>query len=43
MQSIIKNAELDGKIGNRIFVSKTIDFPLISTKDKMISNVEDSK
>ena len=31
------------KIRNWIFVSKTIDFPLISTKDKMISTVEDSK
>ena len=31
------------KIRNRIFVSKTIDFPLISTKDKIISTVEYSK
>jgi hypothetical protein len=26
-----------------IFVSKTIDFPLISAKDKLISTAEDSK
>jgi hypothetical protein len=30
-------------IRNRIFVGKTIDFPLISTKDKIIITVEDSK
>jgi len=27
----------------RIFVCKPIDFPLISTKDKIISTAEDSK
>jgi hypothetical protein len=31
------------KIKNRIFVSKTIDFSLISIKDKLISASEDSK
>ncbi len=31
------------RIKKRIFVSKPVEFPLISTKDKIISNAEYSK
>jgi hypothetical protein len=31
------------RIKTRMFVSKSVDFPVISTKDKIISTAEDSK